>query len=80
MSPPYPLYLSGSLMARNLRRLLPRSSGPQPWRDMLIALFFKLGLLGVLYLLFFAPASRPPSDASTIAAALVGSRMPPYTR
>ncbi len=47
---------------------------------MMIALSLKLCLLGILYMLFFAPASRPPADASTIAKALVGSSMPAYSR
>ncbi len=67
-------------MVRNLRRFWSQSSGPRPWRDMMIALSLKLCLLGILYMLFFAPASRPPADASTIAKALVGSSMPAYSR
>lgn len=67
-------------MLSSLRRFFSRPSGPKPCRDTMIALSFKLGLLGALYLLFFGPASRPPSDAATLAAALVGSSMPTYSR
>jgi hypothetical protein len=45
----------------------------RPGRDVLVALAIKAVLLSGIYLLFFAPAHRPPSDAGATAEALIGS-------
>jgi hypothetical protein len=60
-------------MALDFKRLSRWPQGSQPWRDVAVALCIKLGLLAALYLLFFSPADRPPSDASATARALVGT-------
>ena len=49
----------------------PRSR--RPWRDVLAAVSLKLVLLAALYLLFFTPAHRPPSDASATARVVAGA-------
>jgi hypothetical protein len=45
----------------------------RPARDVMIALALKGILLLVIYLSFFGPAHRLPSDAVATAAALIGS-------
>jgi hypothetical protein len=47
--------------------------GPRPARDLIIALALKGVLLLAIYLLFFGPAHRLPSDAAATAAALIGA-------
>lgn len=60
-------------MALDPKRLSRWLQGSQPWRDVAVALCIKLGLLAALYLLFFSPADRLPSDASATARALIGT-------
>jgi hypothetical protein len=58
----------------NLRfSLLARDRPARPGRDVLVALALKGLLLLAIYLLFFGPAHRPPSDASATAKALIGA-------
>jgi hypothetical protein len=45
----------------------------RPARDLMIALALKGVLLLTIYLLFFGPAHRLPSDAAATAAALIGA-------
>lgn len=52
----------------------------RPSRDVLVALTIKIVLLAAIYLLFFAPASRPLSDATATAAAVVGAASPKDSR
>jgi hypothetical protein len=47
--------------------------GPRLVRDLTVALALKGVLLLTLYLLFFGPAHRPPSDAAATAATLIGA-------
>jgi CBS-domain-containing membrane protein len=47
--------------------------GPRLARDLAVALALKGVLLLTIYLLFFGPAHRPPSDAAATAATLVGA-------
>ena len=47
--------------------------GPGPARDLIVALALKGVLLLAIYLLFFGPAHRLPSDAAATAAALIGA-------
>ncbi len=48
----------------------------RPGRDVLVALALKGMLLLAIYLLFFGPAHRSPSDAGATARALIGSGAP----
>ena len=50
--------------------------GPLLARDLTVALALKGVLLLTLYLLFFGPAHRPPSDAAATAATLIGANEP----
>ena len=45
----------------------------RPGRDVFLALALKGALLLTVYLLFFSPAHRLPSDATTTATALIGT-------
>jgi hypothetical protein len=49
------------------------AAGHRPARDLIVALALKGVLLLAIYLLFFGPAHRLPSDASATAAALIGA-------
>ena len=60
-------------MASNLQCRMHASHGAKLRRDVLVALAIKLGLLACIYVLFFAPANRPSSDASATADALLGA-------
>lgn len=60
-------------MAIDGKWLLRSARSFQARRDILVALSVKLVLLTCLYLLFFGPAHRPPSDASATAGALMGA-------
>ncbi len=51
-------------------------NGRRPGRDIVIALLVKLVLLTLLYQLFFAHRHRPPQDADSAAAAVLGSPTP----
>jgi hypothetical protein len=50
-----------------------RDHTARPGRDVLVALAFKGMLLLAIYLLFFGPAHRLPSDAAATAKALIGA-------
>ncbi len=50
-----------------------RDHTARPGRDVLVALAFKAVLLLAIYLLFFGPAHRSPSDAGATAKALIGA-------
>ena len=52
------------------------SKSSRPARDVIAALALKGVLLGAVYLLFFGPAHRPPSDATATATALIGTASP----
>lgn len=58
------------------KRRDPFNSAPGLARDLIRALALKGILLIALYLLFFGPAHRMPSDASATAAALIGTDEP----
>jgi hypothetical protein len=60
-------------MVRSRKKLAGGGRGAKPWRDVWAAVSLKLALLAALYLLFFTPAHRPPSDASATARAIVGA-------
>jgi hypothetical protein len=47
--------------------------GPRLARDLTVALALKGALLLAIYLLFFGPAHRLPSDPAATAAALLGA-------
>lgn len=47
----------------------------KPARDLTLALALKGALLLALYLLFFGPSHRSPSDAPATAAALLGGQV-----
>ena len=49
-----------------------RSNTPRPARDVLAALALKGVLLAAIYVLFFGPAHRSPSDPAATAKALFG--------
>ena len=49
---------------------------PGPARDLTVAIALKAALLLAIYLLFFGPAHRLPSDAAATAAALIGANAP----
>ena len=51
-------------------------NGRRPGRDIAIALLIKLVLLTLLYQLFFAARHRPPQDAESAAAAVLGAPTP----
>jgi len=48
----------------------------RPARDLIVALALKGVLLLAIYLLFFGPAHRVPSDAAATAAAFIGANEP----
>ena len=54
-------------------RLAQWSSAPRPARDVIIAIALKGVLLLSIYLLFFGPTHRSPSDAAATATALIGA-------
>ncbi|MGO9994465.1 MAG: hypothetical protein ACLPTF_18390 [Steroidobacteraceae bacterium] len=53
---------------------------PGPARDLMIALAVKGILLAAIYLCFFGPAHRLPSDAAATAVALFGASVPEESR
>ncbi len=54
--------------------------GPRLARDLTVALALKGVLLLTIYLLFFGPAHRLPSDAAATAATLIGANEPKESR
>ena len=71
------LYRNATQMDRTVMQsrfsiLWRRSNTSGPTRDVLAALALKGVLLAAIYLLFFGPAHRSPSDAAITAKALVG--------
>jgi hypothetical protein len=58
-------------MAITGKGLLRTSPTVRASRDVWTALSIKLALLALLYLLFFSPSHRPPSDAVATAGALI---------
>jgi hypothetical protein len=58
------------------RHLLSAHGAARPGRDVFTALVLKGVLLLALYLLFFAPNHRMPSDAAATAQALIGTSAP----
>jgi hypothetical protein len=63
-------------MDRHIGTLARSTRASMPRRDVLVALGLKGILLLAIYLLFFGPAHRAPSDAAATAAALIGPNVP----
>jgi hypothetical protein len=59
-------------MRRLFNRRVQSAPGSTPARDLIAALALKGVLLLAIYLLFFGPAHRLPSDAAATASALIG--------
>ena len=63
-------------MQFRIRHLLSARGAARPGRDVFAALVLKGVLLLALYLLFFDPNHRVPSDAAATARALIGTSAP----